>query len=471
MNRLLVALTIAVVLFSCSENPNTPIQKNDFGSADITFNIGKIGTLGKIRTVELSKLYIALNAPGEASVYDTFNLSGNGGGTYTRIYGDLASLFKTWTLTAATRDVEGTVIHSGTTQFIVPVQDTVSVTLTIDAKYSMLKANFYPIRDSVTRCELWMDCTKVDDSSFTQQSLFGDTVTLSFNYLDTGISHRIKLDVYGNMWGVEQLLYAGDTLVTPRSGIDMGYSLTLKWVGPATPPPGQAYMNVILGAIGTVSINGELENIVTDIDGNVYHTVRIGSQVWMVENLKTTRYNDGSEIQLVTDSTAWEGLSTPGYCWLENDISHKEPYGALYNWYAVNTNNLAPEGWHVPTDQEWTTLENYLIANGYNWDGTTTENKIAKSMAVTTDWTTYSEEGTSGNDLSKNNRSGFSAFPGGCRWGKGAFLNVDITSQWWSATENDVTTAWSRVLYYANSGLLHSYDSKKYGFSVRCLKE
>ena len=122
-------------------------------------------------------------------------------------------------------------------------------------------------------------------------------------------------------------------------------------------------------ALSAVNAGGEsgLSNIVTatpnvvDIDGNVYHTVTIGTQVWMVENLKTTRYNDGTAIPLVTDGTAWAALTTPGYCWYNNDsATYKNTYGALYNWYAVNTGKLAPTGWHVPTDSEWTVLTTYL---------------------------------------------------------------------------------------------------------------
>jgi hypothetical protein len=102
-------------------------------------------------------------------------------------------------------------------------------------------------------------------------------------------------------------------------------------------------------------------NLVKDIDGNVYDTVTVGTQTWMVENLKTTRYNDGTAIPLVTKSVAWETLSTPGYCWYNNDEStYKAPYGALYNWYTVNTGKLCPTGWHVPGDSEWIVLIDFL---------------------------------------------------------------------------------------------------------------
>ena len=96
---------------------------------------------------------------------------------------------------------------------------------------------------------------------------------------------------------------------------------------------------------------------INDIDGNAYNKVTIGRQTWLVENLRTTKYNDGTLIPLVQDNTAWSNLITPGYCWFDNDeVANKNPYGALYNWYAVNTGKLCPSGWHVPTDTEWTTL-------------------------------------------------------------------------------------------------------------------
>ena len=99
----------------------------------------------------------------------------------------------------------------------------------------------------------------------------------------------------------------------------------------------------------------------------------------------------------------------------QTDLENIKKFGALYNWYAVNTLKLAPKGWHVPNDAEWDTLQNYLTTNGYNWDGTTKENKIAKALAARTDWAFSKDSGAIGNDLTKNNRSGFSALPGGSR--------------------------------------------------------
>ncbi|MFH1179552.1 MAG: FISUMP domain-containing protein, partial [Candidatus Bathyarchaeota archaeon] len=117
-----------------------------------------------------------------------------------------------------------------------------------------------------------------------------------------------------------------------------------------------AYPKTVPEQTDTISI-GET---VTDIDGNVYRTITIGDQTWMMANLKTTRLNDGQEIPYVTDAREWATLSTPGYCWPNNDPSNKEDYVAMYNWYTVDTGRLAPVGWHVPSMEEWKTLSEYL---------------------------------------------------------------------------------------------------------------
>ena len=212
-------------------------------------------------------------------------------------------------------------------------------------------------------------------------------------------------------------------------------------------------------------------------NGDTYNTIRIGSQTWMVENLKTTKYNDGTDIPLETDSATWANLATPGYCWYNNDIANKEKYGALYNWYVVNPANskkIAPTGWSVPSDNDWTILENYLVANGYNWDGTTTGNKIAKAMAAKTDWVTNSNSGAIGNDLSLNNRSGFSALPGGVRdQSFGAdFNHFTLRGNWWSTTEYNVTISWYINLDNESGDLYRgNYYDKHSGFSVRLVRD
>jgi uncharacterized protein (TIGR02145 family) len=191
----------------------------------------------------------------------------------------------------------------------------------------------------------------------------------------------------------------------------------------------------------------------------------------MAENLKTTKYNDGTAIPLVTDNTAWWNLTTPGYCWYNNDsVTYKNTYGALYNWYSVSTGNLAPKGWHVATDAEWTTLQNYLIANGYNYDGSTSNNLFGKSLADTISWATDTGPGAIGNDLSKNNSTGFSALPGGYRDNSG-FNLAGWHGYWWSSAEFNTGVAWFRRLINTESDLYLNYVGENYGFSVRCVRD
>ena len=232
----------------------------------------------------------------------------------------------------------------------------------------------------------------------------------------------------------------------------------------ATNSAGTAYGN-------QVSFTTDNGKTITDVDGNVYSIVTIGTQTWMAENLKTTQYNDGTAIPLVTDNTAWGNLTTPGYCWYNNDAdTYKSTYGALYNWYTVSTGKLAPTGWHVSTDAEWTTLQNYLIANGYNFDGSTSGDYYDKSLAATTNWATCAIAGTIGDDLSTNNRTGFSALPGGFR-NSSNFFKTGYYGFWWSSVESDTFTAWYRFMGYDVTGLYQYDTSKNYGLSIRCVRD
>jgi uncharacterized protein (TIGR02145 family) len=219
-------------------------------------------------------------------------------------------------------------------------------------------------------------------------------------------------------------------------------------------------------------------NTVIDADGNVYTIVKIGTQTWTAENLKTTKYNDGTEILQILDTTTWKSCihsQTAGYCYCNNTTNADSItiFGALYNWYAVNTGKLAPTGWHIPTDAEWNTLQNYLIAHGYNYDGTITDNLIAKAMAAQTNWTTYSTAGTPGCSLSTNSSSGFSGLPGGYRTENGQFKFVDSSGCWWSASGSSATYAIGYIVSYREGGIgiCYGVGVKSYGFSVRLVKD
>ena len=219
---------------------------------------------------------------------------------------------------------------------------------------------------------------------------------------------------------------------------------------------------------------------ITDQDGNTYDYLTYGVQVWTVENAEMVTYRDGTPIPQVTDNTEWQNLTTGAWAYYNNDPTKPR----LYNWYAVMgihdvasltdaslRKAFAPEGWHVPTDAEWTTLENYLIANGYNYDGTTTENKIAKAMASTTGWISYDITGVPGNDQSLNNSSGFNAFPEGTRNYNGSFSDEGNLALFWSSTEYGTTYAWYRSLLSNFSSLNRSYYYVRNGFSVRFVRD
>ena len=232
-------------------------------------------------------------------------------------------------------------------------------------------------------------------------------------------------------------------------------------------------------AVTLLISRGQESSTVTDIDGNVYHTVKIGNQVWTVDNMHVTKYNDGSPIMLATDIITWKTAGDQkigAYCYYNFGTSEYsiKKYGAYYNWYAIDTTKLAPTGWHVPDSADWAILKNYLIANGYNWDGTTDGNKAAKSLAAKTDWLTVKKRGAIGNDLNKNNKSGFSALGGGYCHSDGEFHYLDKIGYWWSTTSGGYfkIEAYVFILATTRAGLrIIGRHPKSHGISVRLVKD
>ena len=206
---------------------------------------------------------------------------------------------------------------------------------------------------------------------------------------------------------------------------------------------------------------------VTDIDGNVYRTVTIGTQVWMAENLKVTHYRNGDAITNVTDSATWAGLTTGAYCEYDNNPNNVAVYGRLYNWYAVSdSRNIAPVGWHVPSDEEWKQLEMYIgmsqiQADAEHWRGTNEGGKLKESG--TTHWSSPNTGAT--------NESGFSALPVGFRFVDGGYRELSMNVNFWTSTAWDGSVAWHRFLYYINSDVYRGHDSYRYGFAIRCVKD
>ncbi|MBN2764217.1 MAG: hypothetical protein JXR41_14080, partial [Bacteroidales bacterium] len=203
---------------------------------------------------------------------------------------------------------------------------------------------------------------------------------------------------------------------------------------------------------GLIGISG---GTIIDIIGNVYPTVIIGTQTWMAENLKTTRYNDGTTIPLVTDNYEWSNLATPAYCWHSNDeAANKYMYGALYNWYTVETGKLCPAGWHVPTNDEWITLTEYLggesIAGG----------KLKE--AGLEHWTNP--------NIGATNETGFTALPASYRNYDGLFNIIGESGLWWSSKETSINNAYNRYIIHDYSNVWKISTSKRIGYSIRCLK-
>jgi len=194
---------------------------------------------------------------------------------------------------------------------------------------------------------------------------------------------------------------------------------------------------------------------VADVDGNYYHAVTIGSQVWLLENLRTTKYRDGTPIQEVKDNTAWTQLTSGAWCNYNNDPANASVYGRLYNFYAVDdSRSLAPEGWHVARDDEWRTLNNFLATN--------VGSKLKESGSA--HWSSPNEGAT--------NESGFTALPGGERlYFDGAFGCLRDLGFWWTSTDVGTTSAYYYTLYSEYTNLYGCTTHKPTGCSVRCVKD
>jgi uncharacterized protein (TIGR02145 family) len=202
----------------------------------------------------------------------------------------------------------------------------------------------------------------------------------------------------------------------------------------------------------------------TDQDGNIYKTIVIGNQEWMAENLKASHYRNGDLIPIITDNSLWGGLTTGAACWNNNDsITYDCPYGKLYNYYAVaDSRNVCPTGWHIPNDAGWSIIINYLDPNA---DGGNNDNIASGKMRST--GTQYWFD----TNQDASNETGFSALPGGSRTDNGNFSNAfNYGTVYWSSTEY-YEGAWARDFYHANGRAYRNAYVKRFGLSVRCLKD
>ena len=233
------------------------------------------------------------------------------------------------------------------------------------------------------------------------------------------------------------------------------------WQGPLKQVQGQVGPNIKSGqnsiTLFVLTEFNELrgDNIRFKVDAltNNLNTKKIGTQTWTTKNLDVTTYRNGDAIPQVQDAKAWENLRTGAWCYYENETANGSSYGKLYNWYAVtDPRGLAPKGYHIPTDAEWTTLTNYL--GGETIAGT--------KMKSNTGWE---------NNGTGTNTSRFAGLPGGYRYNNGNFYSIGADGNWWSSSETNADDAWSRYLYTNSGSVDRDLNDERDGFSVRCLRD
>ena len=233
------------------------------------------------------------------------------------------------------------------------------------------------------------------------------------------------------------------------------------WQGPLKQVQGQVGPNIKSGQNSITlfvltefnELRGDNIRFKVDATTNNLNTIKIGTQTWTTKNLDVTTYRNGEVIPQVQDANAWANLRTGAWCYYENNTANGSSYGKLYNWYAVNDpRGLAPNGYHIPTDAEWTILTTYLGG----------ESVADTKMKSTTGWQ---------NNGNGTNTSGFSGLPGGYRNYNGLFSLIGSFGNWWSSSESSTNLAWCRYLQSSNGSLYRNNSFKQNGVSVRCLKD
>jgi uncharacterized protein (TIGR02145 family) len=278
------------------------------------------------------------------------------------------------------------------------------------------------------------------------QKTFGNGVYMGYDW-------EVPAD-WDARWAINMISFLTDTTNSPLKNIN-------DWMkDPALPKVTRRAsdifdVHVMLAGDSTLTLLPDTTTTVKDIDGNVYHVKKIGKQYWTLENLKTTRLNDGKALPFITDDASWDNLSYGAYCFYKNDASFKDDYGALYNWYAVNTKKLAPKGWHIATLEDWNALISFAGGN------TTAGGKLKE---------TGTEHWKSPN-VGATNSIGFRALPGGFRYVKGACVNMGHSGVWWTSTEWDQVFA---HLISLRTDLVITENLqlyKQYGMSARCVRD
>ncbi|MBN1600449.1 MAG: InlB B-repeat-containing protein [Chitinispirillaceae bacterium] len=549
IKEIVVVLSVCMAfLGSCSKkDPILPVGPEETGALQLSVNMEKIGALKKAMktaSIEMEKLHITLDAYGYSTIHDTIELTGGSHErSVSKIYTGLVSWSDEqmidWHLQVVAFDQNDRYIYSNDTMFQVEPLDTIEIAMFLEPQYSMLFANFYPIQDSVNRCVLTIDddgyyYSDQVDSSFEKQTLLGDTVTLSYDYLTAtpyGSSHRISMEVYGEINGLDSLLYSGDTLIIVKSGEDANYQIVLRGAG-SNAVNGAATMVVTLGKIGNITFNGQLVNndsgFTLTYDDN-------GSTGGSVPDKQY--YSAASQVTVAGNPGALErtGFSFAGWTLIKNGVVKYLLPGDTFvigkigkynvvlhaNWTFTDTNGncyhavtLGNQTWMVENlkatslndgtpiqlvedEYEWEYAntpaycwyDNDSAANHndygvlYNWN-TIKTGKLAPAgwhVATSEEWDTLvASLGGSYEAASKLREAGkihwIDNYNATNETGFTAlpggnrytyFQNKGYTGYWWTSTQNDNTSAMARIISDYNT--YFSNINKNRGMSVRCV--
>lgn len=259
----------------------------------------------------------------------------------------------------------------------------------------------------------------------------------------------------GVCWSTKETPLITDNIAVNGTGID-SFTSIITDLSPNTTYYVRAFATNSKGTGYGNTISFTTLVTITDIEGNIYHTVAIGNQIWMAENLKVTRYNNGDPIPNITDNTQWSELTTGAYCDYDNNPAYSAIYGKLYNYFTIaDSRKLCPVGWHIPTEEEWETLINYLGGN----------DKAGGKLKETgtTHWMSP--------NINATNEYGFNGLPGGNRSPYGTFQTNGGGAYWWSSTE----TNFSYAIYYRTNSNSNNTEKLNYlkmmGVSIRCIKD
>lgn len=335
MKRILIILIVGILLASCT---NLTEKENSTGSLNLSLSLGEIGRAISNR-ITMSKIVITLNAEGEDEITTENALTSTSGTVLLKEFSDLVS-DKEWTINVKSYDINSIEIHEAAAKFTLLPEQVFELNLDLSAKYSVLYARFSPIKDSVNKCEIIVDDITIKDSSFALQSLVGESIGISYDYFsasNNGIEHKVTLNVYGQMWGADYLLYTGDTTILVNSGNKVNCNLDLKWVGPDKKPDGDLGISVNIGVIDTVFINGNLiDNEDNDTDtqrGLILYYPFNGNS-----NDESGIENHGSQVNVELVEDRFGKLKSAYF--FDGTLSESNPTGHEAYIYAVDNSTI-----------------------------------------------------------------------------------------------------------------------------------